>query len=77
MDKEALQNELDELYIVRRKLLTGQAVEEVAVNTGGGPTRRVRKSAVRLADVESRIRSLESQLGTNTRARRRAIGVCF
>lgn len=77
VDLVALQTELDELYVVRRKLLTGGSVESVDIRTAGSASRSVSFSPVDLERVEARIRSLEQQLGLNVRSRRRPIGVSF
>jgi len=69
-DTEALQAELNELYAVRTKLLTGSSKEQVQFGD-----RRVTYSAVNIEQVNARIRTLESQLGINKSRQRRAIGI--
>lgn len=70
MDKAALESELDELYVVRRKLQTGKNPESVSHGD-----RRVQYTAANLPDVEARIRTIESQLGINQENARRAYGI--
>lgn len=70
MDKAAMETELDELYVVRRKLLTGSKME-----SGGHGDRRWQYTAANLPDVEARIRFLEHKLGINQEDARRPIGV--
>jgi len=72
----ALQSELDELYIVRRKLLTGEHVEQYQFGRGDA-SRRVQRTPPDINRVEARIRTLEAQLGINTSRRRGAIGVSY
>lgn len=71
-DKEALQTELNELYAVRTKLLTGSQREQVSFGD-----RRVTYTAASIDRVEARIRTLEGQLGINKSRQRRAIGVSY
>lgn len=74
MDRSALQAELEQLRAVRLQILSGKQLEEVRVNTGGGGAmRNLRFAETNLDKLESRIRSLESQLGAS--GRRRAVGV--
>lgn len=72
MDRPALQAELEQLRAVRLRILSGEQAEEVRVNTGGA-MRNIRFTAANLDKLESRIRSLESQLGAP--GRRRVVGV--
>jgi len=70
VDQAALQTELDELYVARRKLLTGSKLE-----SGGHGDRRFSYTPANIDRLEARIRSLESQLGINTARARRPIGI--
>ncbi|MFW6024097.1 MAG: hypothetical protein ACOC8P_00580 [Dichotomicrobium sp.] len=70
MDEAALETELDELYVMRRKLLTGSKME-----SGGNADRRFQYKMPTLPEVEARIRSIEHQLGINTDQARGPIGV--
>ena len=74
MDSQALQAELEQLRTIRLRILSGEQVEEVRVNTGGA-MRNIRFTAASLDKLDARIRSIESQLGAS--GRRRAVGVCW
>ena len=76
VDTAALQTELDELYVVRRKLLTGQSAESVQFGSGGA-SRRIQRTPADIKQVEARIRTLEGQLGINTARARRPFGVSY
>lgn len=70
MDEAALETELDELYVVRRKLLTGSKME-----SGSHGDRRWQYTQADLPSVEARIRSIEYQLDINQENARRPMGV--
>lgn len=72
VDTAALQTELNELYAVRTKLLTGSKLE-----SGGHGDRRFSYTPADINRVEARIRTLEGQLGINKSRQRRAIGVSY
>lgn len=70
MDKAAMETELDEMYVVRRKLLTGSKLE-----SGGHDDRNFTYNRASLPAVEARIRFLEHKLGINQEDARRPIGI--